>query len=511
MPSYVVAPGVWSTQELKEQPVSTLFDLAIEASGSITSQQYLLGRLLVAIEETEAYLEWGLSSARHFGIRNLGLAETTVNNYMRVARQLDELPQLRQATMAGKISYSQVRIIARLATVDTEELWLNICLKYSVSLIRRIAACTPPGGIPGDVPLPPERVTSEYTCRYTPEEIQITERGLAMLSEKEGRPVSFRQATLRFFTELVGKKPYDQVAEKVKKEARRDLQAGHLRRQELVAEVRGWADEMGLLDEAGELRPPGVAMAQRFDQEAATTEGMTTKGTTTVEERATADAAASDSTVSRLHMESLEGSPASSGSAKPRVAVPPLLQPAKVSSDELHFPQAEAEVGVDRFFHSCHPDGPETLNVLLAALNFNPHARHPSKSQRTGLLRRDGYCCSVPGCPNRLWLEIHHIKRYCDGGQTLPDLLVTLCQKCHKNVHEGHLHITGTVSKGLLFTDSAGRNLARDYRIAKAEWLDFWLGWYGTEEDSHLHREMAVYRADKVFRRTESPLQLRVA
>ena len=256
MPSYVVAPGVWSTQELKEQPISTLWDLAIEASGSITSQQYLIGRLLVAIEETKAFLAWGLSSARHFGVRNLGLADTTVNNYMRVARLLDELPQLRQATMAGQVSYSQVRIIARLATPETEELWLKICLQYSVGLIKKIAACTPPGGIPGDVPLPPERVTSEYTCRYTPEEIQITERGLAMLSEKEGKPVTFRQATLRYFTELVGKKPYDKVAEKVKKEARRDLQADKLRRHELVAQVRGWADEMGLLDEAGELGSP---------------------------------------------------------------------------------------------------------------------------------------------------------------------------------------------------------------------------------------------------------------
>ena len=445
MPSYVVAPGVWTTQELKEQPISTLWDLAIEASGSITSQQYLIGRLLVAIEETKAYLAWGLSSARHFGIRNLGLADTTVNNYMRIARQLDELPQLRQATMAGKISYSQVRIIARLATVETEELWLKICLQYSVGLIKKIAACTPPGGIPGDVPLPPERVTSEYTCRYTPEEIQITERGLAMLSEKEGKPVTFRQATLRYFTELVGKKHYDQVAEKVKKEARRDLQASHLRRQELISQVRGWADEMGLLDEAGELDSSPVATAGLEEQEVWTVE----------------DAASVD-----------EG---------------------------------------EQLFHICHPDGPETLNDLLAGLNFNPHARHPSKTQRKGLLRRDGYCCMVPGCPNRLWLEIHHIKRYCEGGLTLPDLLVTLCRKCHTNVHDGHLHITGTVSEGLLFTDSAGRNLARDYRIAKAEWLDFWLGWYGTEEDSHLHKEMAVYRADKVFRRTENPMQLRVA
>ena len=501
MPSYVVPPGVWSTQELKKQPRSTLLKLAIEASGSITSQQYLLGRLLVVIQETEAFLEFGLSSARHFGVRNLGLADTTVNNYMRVARQLESLPQLRQATMAGEISYSQVRIIARLATPETEELWLRICLEYSVGLIKKIAACTPPGGIPGHIPLPPERVTSEYTCRYTPEEMQITERALALLSEKEGKPLSFRQATLRYFTELLGKKPYDKVAEKVKKEARRDLQAKQLRRQDLVTQVRGWADAMGLLDEAGELESPGSSSNEqitpmRSKVSAANSEVSTAGRATDSISAANAAPACTAST---------DG--AQEPGSRPR---PPMESAQTVPQHDLILPTL-SPVEVEQFFANCHPDSPETLNDLLATLNFNPHARHPSKSQRTGLLRRDGYCCSVPGCPNRLWLEIHHIKRYCDGGQTLPDLLITLCRKCHKNVHEGHLFITGTVSEGLLFTDADGRNLARDYRIAKAEWLDFWLGWYGTEEDSHLHREMAVYRADKVFRRTENPLQLRVA
>ena len=65
---------------------------------------------------------------------------------------------------------------------------------------------------------------------------------------------------------------------------------------------------------------------------------------------------------------------------------------------------------------------PSLLNELLAHLKFKPDSRFPTKAQRKALLRRDRYCCRTPGCTNHLFLEIHHIKRYSQGGKTLPQL-----------------------------------------------------------------------------------------
>jgi len=76
------------------------------------------------------------------------------------------------------------------------------------------------------------------------------------------------------------------------------------------------------------------------------------------------------------------------------------------------------------------------------------------------LLRRDGYGCKTPGCENRVWLHVHHIAFYCGGGVTIPSNLVVLCSRCHKNVHEGWLRISGTAPGGLAFRDAQGRSLS---------------------------------------------------
>ena len=131
----------------------------------------------------------------------------------------------------------------------------------------------------------------------------------------------------------------------------------------------------------------------------------------------------------------------------------------------------------------------------MARLKFNPDARFPTKAQRKALLRRDRYCCRTPGCTNRLFLEIHHVIRYSQGGRTLPRLLVTLCSRCHKNTEEGKLFITLTETGKLVFTDQYGDNLEEVRRQERAIWLDYWLGWQGRETDSHWARAMGFSKA----------------
>lgn len=51
-----------------------------------------------------------------------------------------------------------------------------------------------------------------------------------------------------------------------------------------------------------------------------------------------------------------------------------------------------------------------------------------------------------------MWLELHHIRWYSHGGETLPLNLITLCSGCHASVHEGRLKICGNLKDGLIFT-----------------------------------------------------------
>ena len=136
----------------------------------------------------------------------------------------------------------------------------------------------------------------------------------------------------------------------------------------------------------------------------------------------------------------------------------------------------------------------------MAHLRFNPNSRFPTKAQRKALLRRDSYCCRTPGCTNHLFLEIHHIKRYSQGGKTLPELLVTLCPRCHKNTEEGKLFIRLAETGQLIFTDQHGYNLEEVRRRERAIWLDYWLGWKGKETDSHWARAVGFSESGGIVR-----------
>ena len=142
---------------------------------------------------------------------------------------------------------------------------------------------------------------------------------------------------------------------------------------------------------------------------------------------------------------------------------------------------------------------PDNEDVVLLAyywrnrrLRFNEEARLPTPAQRREMIRRDGYCCSTPGCSNHLWLEVHHVVLYSRKGKTIGSNLVTLCSRCHKNVHRGHLRISGQAPDNLVFRDREGRDLHRTHRLGVAGWLDFWAGWSGDREDSHHHRWAAA-------------------
>jgi 5-methylcytosine-specific restriction endonuclease McrA len=79
---------------------------------------------------------------------------------------------------------------------------------------------------------------------------------------------------------------------------------------------------------------------------------------------------------------------------------------------------------------------------------------------RRAVLQRDRYACQVPGCSNRLHLDVHHVKsRACGGGHD-EDNLVTLCGVHHDLVHDGRL---GVERRGgaLVFTFPSGRAVER--------------------------------------------------
>lgn len=74
---------------------------------------------------------------------------------------------------------------------------------------------------------------------------------------------------------------------------------------------------------------------------------------------------------------------------------------------------------------------------------------------------RDGGCV-VPGCGQRRWLHIHHIRHWEDGGRTTPSNLCALCPFHHRLHHAVLLDIAGdpTRAGGLSFAFADGSPFA---------------------------------------------------
>jgi hypothetical protein len=72
------------------------------------------------------------------------------------------------------------------------------------------------------------------------------------------------------------------------------------------------------------------------------------------------------------------------------------------------------------------------------------------------ILSRDRRRCSVPGCQNRLFLQIHHLKGRGHVGCHSPEEGTTLCWPHHDLHHKGYLAIEGSPSTGLSFRTADG-------------------------------------------------------
>ena len=75
---------------------------------------------------------------------------------------------------------------------------------------------------------------------------------------------------------------------------------------------------------------------------------------------------------------------------------------------------------------------------------------------RRAVLQRDHHRCQVPGCNNRLWLDIHHLEYFRDGGDHSEQNLLTICCTHHQLVHDGLLGIEWEEG-GLAFRFGDGR------------------------------------------------------
>jgi hypothetical protein len=93
--------------------------------------------LIAEFDRREGWHGYGITSCAHWLAWQCGLAPGAAREHVRVARSLESLPLIRTAFAEGRLSYSKVRALTRIAEPDSEESLLHLALELTASQVER--------------------------------------------------------------------------------------------------------------------------------------------------------------------------------------------------------------------------------------------------------------------------------------------------------------------------------------------------------------------------------------
>jgi hypothetical protein len=187
------------------------------ALGNRSHLRFILA--LLALEETRQYLLLGYSSIRQYAERNFGLGHTQTSELLRVARKLEALPLSRSSFSDGKVSFSALKALTRIASPATEKAWLEFAAECSVRRLELEVADALEKGreLPRDKDAGLPRTKLRMMLELEPEEYAIVQQALrkamAEISERAGGGrVTHREAFVYLAQRILETDPEGKIA-----------------------------------------------------------------------------------------------------------------------------------------------------------------------------------------------------------------------------------------------------------------------------------------------------------
>jgi hypothetical protein len=364
------------------------------------------GRALLRALRSAAHVHAGFGSFAEYIERLLGYRGRLTYEKLRVAEALERLPVLCAALESGALHWSAVRELTRVAVVATQAAWLDVARGKSLRQVEALVAGASPGAAPGTAPGTgtgaSERArTHVLRFEVTGETLATVREAVAQLRRAQGGRVDDDTAMLAMARALLGGPSDDgrasyQISLSVCPSCGRGTQ-------------RAAGDSVEVTSEA-------VAMARCDAQHVELAPNDISQGAAP--------------TVLSLQRQA----PANDGPAA----------------------QALREDAV------APPVAGQTPYAHVGAPQRGPLHSHPRTTQsvppalRRRVLHRDDHVCSVPGCRNALYLDLHHLSPRAEGGPNTDENLITLCGVHHRAAHAGELLIEGSSAGGLRFFHADG-------------------------------------------------------
>jgi hypothetical protein len=390
----------------RREHIEHLEDQITELAAHIHAATFRLLELVREYDECEGWGGKGLMSCAHWLNWKCGIDLGTAREKVRVAHALKELPQISEEFRLGRVSYSKVRAMTRVATPKNEDYLLMIARHGTAVHVERL--------VRNYRKVQRIEALEMDNTRHAQRELHwyVDDEGYWVL---RGRLTSDQGALVQ--------KVLEQAMEEDFRE-QRGVPAG------ISAEISA---ETSLAEAVDEIHPHPhpialrradalVRMAQSFSGEA--------HGNN------------SDRFMVHVHtdMETLKAE-GTGGEAE-------LEDGGNISAETAR--RLSCDAGVVQWLDSSSSEHP-----LGEPLSIGRKSRTIPPTIRRALQRRDGGC-RFPGCTCIRFVDAHHIQHWADGGETSVENLVLLCRHHHRLVHEGGFSL-GKSARGIIeFSNPAG-------------------------------------------------------
>ena len=389
-------------------------ELARQAA-NITAAQYRWLRLLAEFDELGGWAVGGARTCAAWLSWACGISPGTAREKVRVAQALPALPRVCESFGAGRLSYSKVRAITRVATPDNEELLVH------------------------------------YGESATAAQLETVLRGYRHVHRLEQAREAALQHEQRYLRTWVDDEGYLRV------EARYPVDDGAF----IVAQIERLAESGGEPD-----APPPAEASSRVSAETA----ESGRGDSPV---VSPGWAASDPIEAR-RADALRIMAETAAAHGPTACVggDTHLVVVHASRDELRDPFTVAGAGVldpatavataiagvgGVSAETARRLGCDASVVTLVEdalgrpLGVGRQSKTAPRWLRRALTRRDRGRCQFPSCTATKFLDAHHIIHWADDGPTDLDNLLLVCRFHHRLVHEVGYRIVGTANTGITF------------------------------------------------------------
>jgi len=124
-------------RQRKEKALGALETQIMELWGNINAATARFLELVAEFDRREGWAQHGMASCAQWLSWQCGIGRVAATEKVRTARALESLPKISAAFGEGRLSYSKVRALTRVATVMTEDTLLHIALNGTAAHVER--------------------------------------------------------------------------------------------------------------------------------------------------------------------------------------------------------------------------------------------------------------------------------------------------------------------------------------------------------------------------------------